>query len=267
MRFFKSVPGPTRVTWGPPNCQNRASKGQPVQGPWGGQRAFRTAARSTRPHATPSDERVAFMLWRAAACCNWDSGRCCLLRLGLALLRILDRRRTSELLSKTHSSSSSFWEGLSLSARQRSAPPKKRGPGPRGLRAHTVSTHPQLVQPPHPSALVAGVPVGATGATHVAAVPGTPAVCVKALSTRPTSVRPAAGLRRCVRRTSRLGLSSHPAPRQGVLQPTKEDLCLRPPDRGSPALPQVEHLSVLRLLPRGYRSDIDPPSRLRHIPL
>jgi hypothetical protein len=33
------------------------------------------------------------------------------------------------------------------------------------------------VRPPHPSALVAGVPVGAT---HVAAVPGAPAVCVRA---------------------------------------------------------------------------------------
>ena len=130
---------------------------------------------------------------------------------------------------------------LSLPARQPAPPPPKHGPGPRGLRAHTVSTHPQLVRPPHPSAaLVAGVPVGAT---HVAAVPGpagTPgAVCVEASSTRPTGVRPAAGLRRCVRRTSRLGLFP---PGQSALQPTKEDLCLRPPDCGSPALPQVEHL-------------------------
>jgi hypothetical protein len=39
-----------------------------------------------------------------------------------------------------------FLGGASLSARQRSAPPKKtHGPGPRGLRAHAVSTHPQLV--------------------------------------------------------------------------------------------------------------------------
>jgi hypothetical protein len=52
---------------------------------------------------------------------------------------------------------------------------------------------------PHPSALAAGVPVGAT---YIAAVPGAPAVCVEASSTRPTSVRPAAGLCRCVRRTS-----------------------------------------------------------------
>jgi hypothetical protein len=44
---------------------------------------------------------------------------------------------------------------------------------------------PQLVRPPHPSALTAGVPVGAT---HVAAVPGTPAACVDASSTRPASV-------------------------------------------------------------------------------
>jgi hypothetical protein len=74
-----------------------------------------------------------------------------------------------------------------------------------------------------------------------------------------TSVRPAAGLCRCVRRTSRLGLFP---PRQSVLQPTKEDLRLRPPDRGSPALPQVEHgTPVLRLPPRGFRSDINPPSR------
>jgi hypothetical protein len=35
-------------------------------------------------------------------------------------------------------------------------------------------------------------------ATHVAAVPGTPAVCVDPSSTRLTSVRPAAGLCRCV---------------------------------------------------------------------
>jgi hypothetical protein len=31
-------------------------------------------------------------------------------------------------------------------------------------------------------------------------------------------------------------------PGQSALRPTKEDLCLRPPDCGSPALPQVEHL-------------------------
>jgi hypothetical protein len=112
-------------------------------------------------------------------------------------------------------------------------PQKKRhGPGPRGLRAHAASTHSQLVRSPHPSALVAGVPVGAT---HVAAVR------VEASSIRPTSVRPAAGLRRCVRRTPRLGLFP-PGPGQSALQPTKEDLCLRPPDCGSPALPQVEHL-------------------------
>jgi hypothetical protein len=49
-------------------------------------------------------------------------------------------------------------------------PPKKHGPGPRGLRAHTASTHPQLVRPPHAGALVAGVPVP-VGATQVAAVP------------------------------------------------------------------------------------------------
>jgi hypothetical protein len=36
LRFFKSVPGSTQVTWGPPNCQNRASKRQPVQGPCSG---------------------------------------------------------------------------------------------------------------------------------------------------------------------------------------------------------------------------------------
>jgi hypothetical protein len=41
-------------------------------------------------------------------------------------------------------------------------PPQNHGPGPRGLRAHAVSTHPELVRPPHPSALAAGVPVGAT---------------------------------------------------------------------------------------------------------
>jgi hypothetical protein len=74
------------------------------------------------PACTPSDERVAFMPWRAAACCNWDSGRCCLLCLGLALLRILDRRRTSELLSMSLFFFF-FSGGLSLSARQRSAPP------------------------------------------------------------------------------------------------------------------------------------------------
>jgi hypothetical protein len=116
------------------------------------------------------------------------------------------------------------WGWVSLSAGQSTAPPKngpgvsqahvifneglntpppKNGPGPRGLRAHAVSAHPQPVRPPRLRALVAGVPVGVT---HVAAVPGTPAVCVEASSTRPTSVRPAAGLRRCVRRTSRLGL-------------------------------------------------------------
>jgi hypothetical protein len=42
-----------------------------------------------------------------------------------------------------------------MQAAQR-VPPKKREPGPRvgGLRAHTASTHPQLVQPQHPGALV-----------------------------------------------------------------------------------------------------------------
>jgi hypothetical protein len=38
-----------------------------------------------------SDECAAFMLWRAAARCAWDSGRCCILRPGLALLRLLDK--------------------------------------------------------------------------------------------------------------------------------------------------------------------------------
>jgi hypothetical protein len=85
--------------------------------------------------------------------------------------------------------------GLSLSARQRSTPPKKtrtrpsRAPRARGVHAPTAGATAT------PGALAASAPVGAT---HVAAVPGTPAVCVEASSTRPTSVRPAAGLRRCV---------------------------------------------------------------------
>jgi hypothetical protein len=42
---------------------------------------------------------------------------------------------------------------------------------------------------------------------------------------------------------SRLGpLLPTRAAGQSVLQPTKEDLCLRPPDCGSPALSHVEHL-------------------------
>jgi hypothetical protein len=36
-----------------------------------------------------TDECAAFMLWRAAVYCAWDSGRCCPLHLGLALLHIL----------------------------------------------------------------------------------------------------------------------------------------------------------------------------------
>jgi hypothetical protein len=54
-------------------------------------------------------------------------------------------------------------EGVSLPAKQRSAaPPKNRGPTPRGLRGHTDSAHPQLAgatcspcncQPPHPQDL------------------------------------------------------------------------------------------------------------------
>jgi hypothetical protein len=34
------------------------------------------------------DERAAFVLWCAAACCAWGSGHCCLLRLGLACCSI-----------------------------------------------------------------------------------------------------------------------------------------------------------------------------------
>jgi hypothetical protein len=72
-------------------------------------------------------------------------------------------------------------EGLSLPARQRSARSNS-GPALAGsaLRTHTASTHPQLlrqlVQPPHPGALAVSMPVGAT---HVAAVPGTPAGCMR----------------------------------------------------------------------------------------
>jgi hypothetical protein len=91
---------------------------------------------------------------------------------------------------------------------------------------------------PSPSALVTGVPVGAT---HVAAVPGTLAACVEASSTRPTSVRPAAGLAAAMSAARLDSVSSHPG-RAHFSQPTKEDLCLRPPYCGSPALPQVEHL-------------------------
>jgi hypothetical protein len=121
-------------------------------------------------------------------------------------------------LAKTRRIINFFGEGLLPSAGQRSAPPKKtrtrppRAPCARGVHAPTASATAT------PSALAAGIPVGA--------VPGTPAVCVGASSIRPTSVRPAAGLRRCVRRTSRLGLFP---PGQSALQPTKQDLCLRPP--------------------------------------
>jgi hypothetical protein len=45
----------------------------------------------SRLTAGGADECAAFMLWRAAARCAWDSGRCCLLRPGLALLRLLDK--------------------------------------------------------------------------------------------------------------------------------------------------------------------------------
>jgi hypothetical protein len=93
-----------------------------------------------------------------------------------------------------------------------------RAPRARGVHAPTPA-----------SALAAGVPAGAA---HVATVPGTPAVCVEASSTRPTSMRPAAGLaHRCVLcpphvSTRPLGCcSQHPGSRQGALQPTKEDLC------------------------------------------
>jgi hypothetical protein len=37
--------------------------------------------------------------------------------------------------------------GFHYRAGSAARPPKKHGPGPRGLRAHTVSTHPQLVRP------------------------------------------------------------------------------------------------------------------------
>jgi hypothetical protein len=61
--------------------------------------------------------------------------------------------------------------------------------------------------------------------TRVATAPDTPAAVVEPPATRPTSVRPAAGLCRCVRCTPRLSLLP---PRQSALQPTKEDLRLRP---------------------------------------
>jgi hypothetical protein len=64
------------------------------------------------------------------------------------------------------------WGGLSRSARPRS-----------GIRAHTTSTHPELVQPPHPSALATGMSIGAT---HVAAVPGVPAACIGPWANGPT---------------------------------------------------------------------------------
>ena len=71
------------------------------------------------------------------------------------------------------------------------APPQKKKRSRDGLaavplamrRAHVVSALPQLVRPPHSGALAAGVPAGATHA-----VPGTPAACVEASSTRPTGV-------------------------------------------------------------------------------
>ena len=42
-------------------------------------------------------------------------------------------------------------EGLHYQPGSAARPPKNHGPGPRGLRAHAVSTHPQLVRPPHPA--------------------------------------------------------------------------------------------------------------------
>ena len=131
-----------------------------------------------------------------------------------------------------------FFGAFTIGQAAQRAPQKNTDPALAGsVRTRCPRTHNWCDRhTPHPSALAAGVPVGAT---YIAAVPGAPAVCVEASSTRPTSVRPAAGLRRCVRRTSRLGLFP---PGQSVLQPTEQDLRLRPPDCGSPALPHVEHL-------------------------
>jgi hypothetical protein len=147
-----------------------------------------------------------------------------------------------------------FWEGLSLSARQRSAPPPPPNCGPtlrtrrpRSLiRAHTTSTHPELVQPPHPIALAAGMPIGAT---HVATV-----------STRPTSVRPAAGLCRWL---CPLHAATRPLPTQveRMLACQGGPACV--PSR--PRLPSAAAcgISAPRLPPRGFRSDIDPPRLVR----
>jgi hypothetical protein len=106
--------------------------------------------------------------------------------------------------------SSFFWGGGAFTIGQAAqhAPQKNADPALTGSARtrHTASTHPQPVQqvnrhtPALPSALAASMPVGAT---HVAAVPGTPAVCVESSVTRPTGVRPAAGICRCVRCASR----------------------------------------------------------------
>jgi hypothetical protein len=113
----------------------------------------------------------------------------------------------------------------------RARPQKKHGPGPRAPCARGVHAPTAGAPPAYRSARPTSPPYPA---------PQLSASEPRAPSTRPTSVRPAAGLRRCVRRTSRLGRLFPPG--QSALRPAKQDLCLRPPDCGSPALPHVEHL-------------------------
>jgi hypothetical protein len=129
-------------------------------------------------------------------------------------------------------------------------PPKKTRARPsRGIRAHTASTHPELVEPPHPGALAAGMPIGAT---HVAAVPGTPAACVEPL---------ACDLQLAfvdVSAAHRESASSHPG-RAYFGLPRRTCYCALQ----TAALPSAaaRGTSAPRLPPRGFRSDIDPPSR------
>jgi hypothetical protein len=110
-------------------------------------------------------------------------------------------------------------------------PPKNYGRGPRGPRAHTTSTHPELVQPPRPSALASRRHAGRRNPRrrrtwHPSYLrrsleQQTPLACDLQLASAAVSAA----------RLDSFGLSPPwDPPRQSALQPTKEDLRLRPPD-------------------------------------
>jgi hypothetical protein len=130
----------------------------------------------------------------------------------------------------------------------------------RAPRAHSVSTHPQAAgataTPQRPNSR-RHIPVGAT---HVAAIPGTPAVCVEASSTRPTGVRPQA-VQLAAPPLCPPHVSTRPLPTRAERTSAYQGGPVFVPSRLRLPSAAASGTPVLRLPPRGFRSDIDPPPR------